>query len=89
MPSTIQKFCLSSRHGFIRDPVSSLFEHISAAGFSPSRFFIGMKIAFVRIMNKIPAKTALSCGVFTTGVNLIHMRRSVLISFQYFNKGQL
>ena len=31
-----------------------------------------MKIAFVRIMNKIPAKTALACGVSTTGVNLIH-----------------
>ena len=49
-------------------------------------FFVGMKIAFVRIMNKIPAKTALACGVFATGVNLIHMRSVVLIGFQHFNK---
>lgn len=62
------------------------FDHISAAGFFPSRFFIGTKIAFVRIMNKIPVKTALACGVFTTGVNVIHRRRVVLIGFQHFNK---
>lgn len=62
------------------------FKHISAVGFFPSRFFVGMKIAFVRIMNKIPSKTALACGVSTTGVNLIHMRRVVLIGFQHFNK---
>lgn len=49
------------------------FKRISATGFFPSRFFVGMKIAFVRIMNKIPSKTALACGVSTTGVNLIHM----------------
>ena len=49
------------------------FDRISAADFFPSRFFIGTKIAFVRIMNKIPVRTALACGAFATGVNLIHM----------------
>ena len=68
-------------------PQSSFpFDRISAAGFFPLRFFCGMKIAFVRIMNKIPVKTVLVCGVFATGVILIHTRRSVLISFQHFNK---
>ena len=57
-------------------PQSSLsFERISAAGFFPSRFFIGIKIAFVPILNTIPVKTVLACGVFATGVNLIHMRK--------------
>ena len=49
------------------------FEHISAADFFPSRFFIGTNIAFVRIMDKMPVRTALVCGAFATGVNVIHI----------------